>query len=76
MKQIVSKEAFNEGLAKLLTEYDIYGPVRHPYRGTHSDTDKIQYQQVHSFDEMEWDEKSQFHLNRRCSPLTNCYFIL
>lgn len=74
MKQIVPMEAFEKGLATLLADHDIYGPVRMPFRGTYSDTDKIQYGKVNSFAEMTWDEKSNFSPKSAVLPINQLLF--
>lgn len=74
MKLKVSISDFNLGLKELSKKYKIFAPKRFAFRGTCSDTDNIRYDQVSSFEEMEWEEKSHFSAKEAFLPVNEVLF--
>lgn len=74
VRRRVSRQAFDEGLAKLASSYRIFAPKRFPYSGTYSDTDVIRYGEVSSLAEMVWDEKSHFSAKEVIWPINQLLF--
>ncbi|MGL4914235.1 MAG: anaerobic sulfite reductase subunit AsrA [Romboutsia sp.] len=74
MKIKLDKQNFNEGLSKLSKDYKILAPVSLAYKGTCSDTDVIRYKEVNSFEEMEFNKKSDFSPKEIIFPITQILF--
>lgn len=55
-------------------DYAIYAPKRFPKQGRYSDTDIIRYGQVHCFEEIVWDEKSDYPAKEVITPLQQAIF--
>lgn len=74
MKVQTSIQAFDDMLANLQLEYDVFAPVLLPFKGTFSDTDSIRYQKIDSILEAEFDKKSHFSAKEVVSPITQRLF--
>lgn len=69
MKLELSHESFDQGLEILSKKYRIFAPKRFAKRGTFSDTDLIKYSIVNKFEDMVWDEKSNFSPKETILPI-------
>lgn len=74
MKIQTSIQAFDDMLAHLQSEYDVFAPVLLPFKGTFSDTDSICYQKIDSILEAEFEKKSHFSAKEVVSPITQRLF--
>ena len=74
MKIKLTKENFDQGLKALSKDYLFFAPKVFEKRGTCSDTDLVRYDQVHSFDEMEFDVKSSFSPKEVMLPINQVLF--
>lgn len=64
-----------EKLFSLLSEqYDLYAPKVMVGEGTFSDTDVIRYEKVNSFDEIEWEKKSDYSFKELLLPINETMF--
>lgn len=64
-----------EKLFSLLSEqYDLYAPKVMVGEGTFSDTDVIRYGKVDSFDEIEWERKSDYSFKELLLPINETMF--
>lgn len=61
-------------LHALQQDYRIYAPKRFPRQGRYSDTDIIRYAEVSSFDEIVWDEKSDYPAKEVITPIQQAVF--
>ncbi len=66
----ITNQAFNELVKEISTTYKIYAPKRFLKQGRYSDTDIIRYDRVHSLDEIEHAEKSDYAAKEVLSPIT------
>ena len=74
MKLELSHESFDQGLEILSKKYRIFAPKRFAKRGTFSDTDLIKYSIVNKFEDMVWDEKSNFSPKETILPINEILF--
>lgn len=64
-----------ENLFKRLADaYDIYAPVVKQGEGCFSDTDVIRYDRVHSFEEIEWEKRSDYSFKEVLLPINETLF--
>lgn len=64
-----------ENLFKRLADaYDIYAPVVKQGEGCFSDTDVIRYDRVHSFEEIEWERRSDYSFKEVLLPINETLF--
>ncbi len=75
MKIKLNKDGFNEGLKQLVKDYRVFAPKRFPSQGRFSDTDLIRYAEVSCFEEMVFDEKSEFSPKEIYSPESETLFF-
>ena len=64
----------NKVFDELRREYRIFAPVRIKAGGRFSNTDNIQYGEVHKAEEIVWEEKSHFSPKEVVSPITQTLF--
>ena len=74
MKISLTKEDFNIALEKLKKEYRIFAPKLLPFKGTFSDTPVIRYEEINSFEEICFDQKSDFSPKEVLLPITQRMF--
>lgn len=74
MSLLFSYEDLNTAFKRLIKQYRIMAPVRIPGGGRFSDTDSIQYAEVHKAEDIVWDEKSHFSPKEVISPITQTLF--
>lgn len=55
-------------------DYVVYGPKKMPGEGMYSDTDVIRYQELKSFEELEWEHKSAYSFKEAILPITQILF--
>ena len=67
-------EKKEELFEKLSGQYDLYAPVRKTGEGCFSDTDVIRYDRIHSFDEIEWEKKSDYSFKEVLMPINETMF--
>ena len=60
-----------ENLSK---EYDIYAPVIKKGEGCYSDTDVVRYDRIRSFEEIEWNKKSDYSFKEILTPINETLF--
>ncbi len=61
-------------LESLSATYDVYAPKRFPKQGRYSETDFVRYDRVHHFDEIVWDQKSDFPAKEVINPIQETIF--
>lgn len=71
MGNLYHKEAAACLLKDLQKEYDIYAPKCFTGDGCYSDTDTIRYGLIHSFDEIVWDQKSDYSFKEALLPISD-----
>lgn len=59
---------------RLADAYDIYAPVVKQGEGCFSDTDVIRYDRVHSFEEIEWERRSDYSFKEVLLPINETLF--
>lgn len=59
---------------RLADAYDIYAPVVKQGEGCFSDTDVIRYDRVHSFEEIEWERRSDYSFKEALLPINETLF--
>lgn len=74
MKLKVSKSEFDRALSELKKEYKIYAPVAKPFKGSFSDTDLISYDEIKSFDDIEFERKSYYSPKETILPINQVLF--
>ncbi len=74
MSYILNHEASEAIFSELQKTYTIYAPKRIEKAGRFSDTDLIQYGEVHSFDEIVFDKKSTFPMKEVINPIQQTLF--
>ena len=74
MKISLTKEDFNIALEKLKKDYRIFAPKLLPFKGTFSDTPVIRYEEINSFEEICFDQKSDFSPKEVLLPITQRMF--
>jgi anaerobic sulfite reductase subunit A len=60
--------------ARLEERYDIYAPVRIPSGGRYAQTDSINYQPVHRYEDVEYRERSTYPMKEVLTPITQTIF--
>ncbi|MFU0831455.1 MAG: Anaerobic sulfite reductase subunit A [Oscillospiraceae bacterium] len=70
----LTQSAFNELLTKLEKQYDIYAPVRILAGGRYAHQDSIVYRQIHTYEEIEFRERSTYPLKEVLTPITQTLF--
>ena len=70
----VSYGRMDQLLAELKKDYKVYAPVRFEGQGRYSDTDVIRYDEIDSFEEIVYDEKSDFSPKEVIHPITQTMF--
>ncbi len=74
MGYVIQNEEFDQILAKLSQDYDVYAPVRLVGRGRFSDTDNIRYEKICSVEQIEHNAKSIFSAKEVPFPVTETLF--
>ena len=74
MKIKVSQTEMKDAFKSLLDNYKVMAPVKKPFRGTMSDTDAVRYEEVTSFDQIDFKEKSHFSAREIIQPITQVLF--
>lgn len=69
--RILEKETL---FRRLADAYDIYAPVVKQGEGCFSDTDVIRYDRVHSFEEIEWEKRSDYSFKEVLLPINETLF--
>ncbi|MEG1857325.1 MAG: anaerobic sulfite reductase subunit AsrA [Pseudoflavonifractor sp.] len=64
----------DEVLRALKQDYRVYAPKRFPKEGRYSDTDVIHYAEVSAFDEIVWNEKSDYPAKEVLTPIQQAIF--
>ena len=72
---LLAKE-MNELFAKLEKKYAIYAPVRIHAGGRYAQQDSILYKEVHTYEEIEFHERSTYPAKKVLHQLQKHYFIL
>lgn len=70
----VSAEQMNDVFKKLKENYVIYAPKRIHNGGRYALMDTIEYQQVHSYEEIEYKERSNYPMKEVLTPITQTIF--
>lgn len=60
--------------SRLEEQYAIYAPVRKPAGGRYAQTDSVLYQQVHSYKEIEFRDRSTYPMKEVLTPITQSLF--
>lgn len=74
MSYVLSSEKASVLFSELKKEFKIYAPKRLRNQGRFSDTDIIRYAEVNSFDEIEFNEKSDYPAKEVISPIQQAIF--
>lgn len=74
MSYTLTKSQAENLLACLKKEFKIYAPKRFPKQGRYSDTDIIRYDEIGHFDEIVFDEKSDFPAKEVINPIQQALF--
>lgn len=74
MGYIINREKEMELFYELIKQYDIYAPVKKSGEGCFSDTDVIRYDKINSFDEVEWENKSDYSFKEILTPINETLF--
>lgn len=74
MSYILTNSQAEDFLADLKKHYKIYAPKRFPKQGRYSDTDMIRYDEIGHFDEIVFDEKSDFPAKEVLNPIQQALF--
>ena len=75
MSYILSSEKADVLFSELKKQYKIYAPKRFKAQGRYSDTDIIRYAEVNSFEEIVFDEKSDYPAKEVISPIQQALFF-
>lgn len=70
----LTKQKAEELFSKWKEKYDIYAPVRMKGEGTFSDIDVVRYGQIHSLDEIEWEQKADYSSKEVLLPINETLF--
>lgn len=70
MGNLWNKEGAAQLLANLKKDYDIYAPRLFKNDGCYSDTDVVRYGQIDSFDEILWNQKSDYSFKEALLPVS------
>ncbi|MDO4649335.1 MAG: anaerobic sulfite reductase subunit AsrA [Eubacteriales bacterium] len=70
----IGKEQFNQLLASLSKDYDVYAPKVFVGGGRFSDTDVVRYDKVTEIDEVEFDKKSAYSFKEVLTPISQTLF--
>ena len=60
--------------ADLEEKYVIYAPVRIPAGGRYAGDDSVMYRQVHTYGEIEFEERSTYAMKEVITPITQTLF--
>ena len=71
MGNLWNKEALSELLKNLKKDYDVFAPRLYAGTGCYSDTDIVRYGIIESFDEIVWDEKSDYSFKETLLPISD-----
>ena len=71
MGNLWNKEALSELLKNLKKDYDVFAPRLYAGTGCYSDTDIVRYGIIESFDEIVWDEKSDYSFKEALLPISD-----
>ncbi|ONI41267.1 anaerobic sulfite reductase subunit A [Candidatus Epulonipiscium fishelsonii] len=71
---ILDKISADKFLSGLKDEYYIFAPKRFELGGIYSDTDAIRYSEINSFDEIVFDEKSQYSFKETILQISQTIF--
>ncbi|MEG3072089.1 MAG: anaerobic sulfite reductase subunit A [Peptococcaceae bacterium] len=71
----LAKDGVNAVLERWRDDYLIYAPVRMAGGGPYSDTDSIQYGQIHRVEEIVYDQKSRYSFKEILLPLSQTLFF-
>lgn len=74
MGRTITAEEFNEFLQMIGKENRIFAPKRYEKRGRFSDTDLIKYGEIKTFEEIVWNEKSDFSPKEMIFPASQTMF--
>lgn len=74
MNYKLTVKKFNQYLADLTQEYLIFAPVLLQGKGAFTNTDSVRYQEIKSFDEIEYTLKSDFSIKEILTPITQTLF--
>lgn len=74
MGYCISKEEKESLFYALGQEYELYAPKVMKGEGCFSDTDVIRYGRINSFDEIEWDRKSDYSFKEALLPINETIF--
>ena len=74
MSYAINAVQANGLFAALAEKYTLYAPKRFPKQGRYSDTDVIRYAQVHTLEEIVFDEKSDYPAKEVLSPIQQALF--
>lgn len=74
MSYMLNKSQAEDLLASLKRNFKIYAPKRFPKQGRYSDTDIIRYDEIEHFDEIVFDEKSDFPAKEVINPIQQALF--
>lgn len=55
-------------------DFAVYGPKRMAGEGMYSDTDVIRYERLRQFEELEWEERSDYSFKEAILPITQILF--
>lgn len=64
----------NEVLTALRKDYRVYAPKRFPKQGRYSNTDVIRYAEVERFEDIVWEEKSDYPAKEVITPIQQAIF--
>lgn len=70
----LAPEACELLFSRLEEQYELFTPVRVPAGGRYAQTDSVLYRQVHSFDEIEFGERSTYAMKEVLTPITQTLF--
>lgn len=71
MGNIWNQETAQRLFEKLSQSYEIYGPKRFAGEGCYSDQDVIRYGKLNGFDEIVWDQKSDYSFKETIFPISD-----
>jgi len=74
LKLRMNAETLNKAFESLRESYKLMAPVRKPFKGTMSDTDAIRYEEITSFNQIEFNDKAQFSAKEIMQPITQVMF--
>ena len=71
MGNLWNEEALSRLLENLKKDYDVFAPRLYAGTGCYSDTDIVRYGIIESFDEIVWDEKSDYSFKEALLPISD-----